>query len=110
LFDPVLPDELLVTHGERLAIVQSFDDGWCVVGRESSAISRAAASAKSLFMSNTMAEPDVELGVVPAWCFLRPVKGLRAERPVRGTSLGITVQLGGPGFSSRDEIMSWSNF
>jgi hypothetical protein len=37
LFNPILPDELLITHiGERLTIVQSFDDGWCIVGRENS--------------------------------------------------------------------------
>jgi hypothetical protein len=48
------------------------------------------------------------LGVVPAWCFLKPVKGLRAERPVRSTSLGITVQMdAGP---ARDSLVSWSNF
>jgi hypothetical protein len=114
LFDPVLPDELLISHvGERLTVVQSFDDGWCVVGRESSPIIKAAVAAKSLFRSGAgaaAAEPDVELGVVPAWCFLKPVKGLRAERPVRGTSLGITVQLEGSGFSSRHEVPSWSNF
>ncbi len=34
VFDPVLPDEILVKLGEQLTIVQSFDDGWCVVGRE----------------------------------------------------------------------------
>jgi hypothetical protein len=114
LFDPVLPDELLITNvGERLTIVQSFDDGWCVVGRESSPIIRAATAARSLFKSSNggaAADLDVELGVVPAWCFLKPVKGLRAERPVRGSSLGITVQLEDPGFSSRDELLSWSNF
>jgi len=60
--------------------------------------------------SGAPAESEVELGVVPAWCFLKPVKGLRAERPVRSTSLGITVQMDGPSFSSRDEILSWSNF
>ncbi|KAJ7707796.1 hypothetical protein B0H17DRAFT_1156314 [Mycena rosella] len=88
LFNPVLPDELLITGlGERLTVVQAFDDGWVVVGRSTGGF---AATAKSMFN-------DIELGVVPAWCFLKPVKGLRAERPVRSTSLGIT-------------ILSWSNF
>jgi len=110
LFNPVLPDELLLTSlGERLTVVQAFDDGWVVVGRSNGGF---ASTAKSMFKSSSgaPAESEVELGVVPAWCFLKPVKGLRAERPVRSTSLGITVQMDGPSFSSRDEILSWSNF
>ncbi|KAK0463806.1 uncharacterized protein EV420DRAFT_1618708 [Desarmillaria tabescens] len=108
LFNPILPDELVTTLGERLTVVQSFDDGWCVVGRESTSNFN---NAKSLFKSpSAQAEPNVELGVVPAWCFIKPVKGLKAERPVRSTSLGITVQMEGPAFSSREEIISWSNF
>lgn len=110
LFSPVLPDELLLTSlGERLTVVQAFDDGWVVVGRSSSIFATAA---KSLFKSSAgaPADSDVELGVVPAWVFLKPVKGLRAERPVRSTSLGITVQMDDPAFSSRQEILSWSNF
>ncbi|KAK7454627.1 hypothetical protein VKT23_011380 [Stygiomarasmius scandens] len=107
-FPPVLPDELLVSLGERLTVFQSFDDGWCVVGRENSVF---IPSAKSLFQTSQPAEPnDVELGVVPAWCFMKPVKGLKAERPIRSSSLGITVQVQGPAFSSREEIISWSNF
>ncbi|TFK40285.1 hypothetical protein BDQ12DRAFT_490822 [Crucibulum laeve] len=107
LFSPVLPDELLLTRtGEQLTVVQSFDDGWCVVGRESATIVHTA---KSLFKP-AGEESNVELGVVPAWCFLKPVKGLRAERPVRSTSLGITVQMDAPGYSSRNELVSWSNF
>jgi len=110
LFSPVLPDELLLGRlGEKLVVVQSFDDGWVVVGRENNL---ATPMAKSLFKSPSgpPVESNIEMGVVPAWCFLKPVKGLRAERPVRSSSLGITVQMDGPGFSSRDEIMSWSNF
>ncbi|KAJ7494656.1 hypothetical protein B0H11DRAFT_911954 [Mycena galericulata] len=110
LFSPVLPDELLLTGlGERLTVVQAFDDGWVVVGRSGGTF---ASTAKSMFKSpsGAPAESDVELGVVPAWCFLKPVKGLRAERPVRSTSLGITVQMDGPSFSSRNELLSWSNF
>ncbi|KDQ57355.1 hypothetical protein JAAARDRAFT_70263 [Jaapia argillacea MUCL 33604] len=94
MFDPVLPDELVVSLGEGLTVVQSFDDGWCIVGR------------------NSVFKPEeVELGAVPAWIFVKPVKGLRAERPMRTASLGVSVQLEAPpGFSSRDEVMSWSNF
>lgn len=94
LFDPVLPDELVVSLGETLTTVQSFDDGWCIVGRDS------------------MFKPgEVELGAVPAWCFVKPVKGLRAERPMRVSSLGVTVDLGAaPSVGPRDNVMSWSNF
>ncbi|PIL35717.1 hypothetical protein GSI_02447 [Ganoderma sinense ZZ0214-1] len=94
LFDPVLPDELVVSLGETFMVVQSFDDGWCIVGRDS------------------MFKPgEVELGAVPAWCFVKPVKGLRAERPMRVSSLGVTVDLGAaPSMGPRDNVMSWSNF
>lgn len=92
IFDPVLPDELVVSPGERLAVMQSFDDGWCIVGRP-----------------GMLNKDDVEMGAVPAWCFLKPVKGLRAERPMRIGSLGVTVQLDAP-TAGRDQVMSWSNF
>ncbi|RXW24285.1 hypothetical protein EST38_g1580 [Candolleomyces aberdarensis] len=107
LFQPVLPDELLLTKvGEQLTVVQSFDDGWCVVGKENTS---GFQQKKSLFKSAAEEESDVELGVVPAWVFLKPVKGLRAERPIRSTSLGITIQLDAPA-ASRDMTVSWSNF
>ncbi|KAI0303687.1 hypothetical protein B0F90DRAFT_1809421 [Multifurca ochricompacta] len=94
LFAPVLPDELVLSLGEKVTVVKSFDDGWCIVGRES-----------------VLKPEEVEMGAVPAWCFVKPVKGLKASRPMRTTSLGVTVQLdAGPGFSSRDELISWSNF
>jgi len=106
LFDPVLPDELLTKLGEHLTVVQSFDDGWCIVGRENASLVHTA---KSLFKSTPEPESNVELGVVPAWCFLKPVKGLRAERPMRVSSLGVTIKLDAPG-SSRNDLVSWSNF
>ena len=94
LFLPVLPDELVLSLGEKVSVVKSFDDGWCVVGRDS-----------------PLKPGDVEMGAVPAWCFIKPVKGLSASRPMRTSSLGVTVQMdAGPGFSSRDEVISWSNF
>jgi len=103
-FEPVLPDELLPVLGERLTVVQSFDDGWCVVGRESSTFVHTA---KSLFKPQERGE-NIEIGVIPAWCFLKQVKGLRAERPIRSSSLGVTVNMEGP--SSRHDLISWSNF
>lgn len=67
--------------------------GWCIVGRDS-----------------PFNKGEVELGACPAWCFVKPVKGLKAERPIRASSLGVTVQLDGPQYTSRDELVSWSNF
>lgn len=95
IFTPILPDEPTLVIGERVAVLRSFDDGWCVIGRD------------KLF-----GQPgDVELGTVPAWCFVKPMKGLKSERPVRSSSLGVTVQvdLDGPQ-KPRDDIISWSNF
>jgi hypothetical protein len=94
LFSPVLPDELVLSLGEKVTVVKSFDDGWCIVGRDS------------------FVKPgEVEMGAVPAWCFVKPVKGLKASRPMRTSSLGVTVQMdAGPEFSSRDEVISWCNF
>ncbi|KAH8827082.1 hypothetical protein DL96DRAFT_1528979 [Flagelloscypha sp. PMI_526] len=109
LFTPVLPDELLVQSlGEKLTVMQSFDDGWTLVGRENQGL--GSTIQKSLFSPPGATNNDIELGVIPAWCFVKPCKGLRAERPVRTSSLGITVQLDAPATSSRDDVMSWSNF
>jgi len=106
LFEPVLPDELLLTNvGEQLTIVQSFDDGWCVVERENASMVHTA---KSLFKASPQPESNIELGAVPAWCFVKPMQGVRVERPVRSTSLGITVNFDGP--SARSSLISWSNF
>ncbi|TFY83631.1 hypothetical protein EWM64_g384 [Hericium alpestre] len=93
LFNPVLPDELVINVGERITVVQSFDDGWCIVGRDS-----------------MLTPGEVEMGAVPAWCFIKPVKGLRAERPMRVSSLGVTVEMDDPGSNARDNLISWSNF
>ncbi|KXN91711.1 hypothetical protein AN958_12563 [Leucoagaricus sp. SymC.cos] len=121
-FSPVLPDELFITLGEQLMILQSFDDGWCVVGRESGILmpqpkslfggSRSSRSMTPMLFGHgvgTTSGGNVELGMVPAWCFLKPVKGLRAERPIRSSSLGVTVQMDGPG-ADRNDTISWSNF
>lgn len=125
-FSAVLPDELFVSLGEQLMILQSFDDGWCVVGRESGILmpqpkslfggSRASrALTPTLLFGHggagvgTRSGGNVELGMVPAWCFLKPVKGLRTERPMRSSSLGVTVQMDGPNVDRNDTI-SWSNF
>ena len=73
-------------------VVNSFEDGWCIVGRD------------SVFKPG-----EVELGAIPAWCFMKPVQGLRAERPMRTASLGVTVTME-PDAGARNDVMSWSNF
>ena len=94
LFSPVLPDELVLSLGEKVTLVKAFDDGWCIVGRDS-----------------FLKPGEVEMGAVPSWCFVKPVKGLKASRPMRTSSLGVTVEIdAGPGYSSREEVISWSNF
>lgn len=105
LFDPILPDELRVAHlRERLTVIQSFDDGWCVVGRDTS-------GANTSILSGTSDGEDskVELGVIPLWCFLNHGKGEVPERPARTTSLGITVME--PAADDESEVTNrWSNY
>jgi len=91
IFNPVLPDELVISAGERVTIVSSFDDGWCIVGRDGFG-------------------GVVELGAVPAWCFVKPSPGLRAERPLRTSSLGVTVNMEDSDDRNRNDVISWSNF
>lgn len=90
VFTPVLPDELVISVGERVTIVNSFDDGWCIIGRDGYS-------------------GVIELGAVPAWCFIKPSPGLRAERPLRTSSLGVTVNIE-PEDRHRNDVISWSNF
>ena len=96
LFTPILPDEPVLSLSEKVTIVQTFDDGWCVIARR-----RPFSPAGS---------DDIELGSVPVFCFEKPVKGLKSERPVRSTSLGVTVQMDSDVPRPRDDILSWSNF
>ncbi|KAH8112625.1 hypothetical protein DFH11DRAFT_1545597 [Phellopilus nigrolimitatus] len=93
VFTPILPDEPTLVPGERVTVMRAFDDGWCVVARAAS----------------YGAPGEAELGAVPAWCFVRPMKGLRSERPVRSSSLGVTLQIDNDE-RPRDDIISWSNF
>ncbi|KZT73653.1 hypothetical protein DAEQUDRAFT_762091 [Daedalea quercina L-15889] len=88
VFMRALPDELVVAHGEHLAIVRQYDDGWCVVGRES------------------RGRPgDVEFGAVPVWVFARPEEGVRPMRPTRNASLNVRLSLEAPGGPS----FAWTN-
>ncbi|KAH9838531.1 uncharacterized protein C8Q71DRAFT_751702 [Rhodofomes roseus] len=88
VFTRALPDELAVTLGEHLAILQRFDDNWCVVGRESRG-----------------RRGDVEFGAVPAWVFTRPEEGVRPIRPIRTSSLNVRISLEAPGGPS----FAWTN-
>jgi hypothetical protein len=74
LFAPVLPDELVLALGESLTVLHSYDDGWCIVGREASAFAAAAAAAQGSAFGQKAAEADAsEVGAVPAWVFVKPV-------------------------------------
>jgi len=75
-------------------VINLFDDGWCIVGR-----------------NLLLKAGKVEMGAMPSWCFVKPVKGLKASRPMCTTSLSVTVKIeSGPGFSSCDKLILWSNF
>lgn len=104
-FSPLLPDELVLKQGmrEQVTVLQTYDDGWCIVARTNMGV--------------------LEIGAVPEWVFgLR--KDEEAVRPMRSTSLGVTVNVpvldeGGDNdgshwalamTSSRASIISWSNF
>ena len=102
VFTPILPDELQLTLGERITILRSFDDGWVIAARSDT-------STLGVGLSKEGADVKVEMGAVPAWCFVKPMKGLRSERPVRSTSLGVTVQMEDEA-KPRNDIISWSNF
>lgn len=93
VFPPLLPDELVLGVGEKVTLLQTFDDEWCVVGRDRFG--------------------EVEVGAVPAYVFTKVRTGEKMERPMRSTSLGVQVEMSsapGAHFSSRDEVISWSNF
>ncbi|KAF8747723.1 hypothetical protein RHS01_11278 [Rhizoctonia solani] len=93
VFPPLLPDELVLAVGEKVTLLETFDDEWCVVGRDRFG--------------------EVEVGAVPAYVFTKLRTGEKMERPMRSTSLGVKVEMSnapGAAWSSRDEVISWSNF
>jgi len=91
--------------GERVTVLSSFKDGWCVI-----------------LVSRQTYSGQVEVGAVPAWCFEKPLEGgARARpRPVRSDSLGVSVTGGAfvgavaqeteEAPPQRKDILSWSNF
>ncbi|CAE6361644.1 unnamed protein product [Rhizoctonia solani] len=93
VFPPLLPDELVLAVGDKVTLLETFDDEWCVVGRDRFG--------------------EVEVGAVPAYVFTKLRTGEKMERPMRSTSLGVKVEMSnapGAAWSSRDEVISWSNF
>ncbi|KAG1750190.1 hypothetical protein EDB19DRAFT_1678833 [Suillus lakei] len=113
IFQPVLPDELPLSRvGEQLHVLQSFDDGWCLVAQNNSRPSRSSLSIFNPSRLSARVESsgdNVQLGFVPAWVFIKPMKGLRVERPIRSSSAG-ALQGGLDAAEPRDSVISWSNF
>jgi len=104
-FKPVLPDELTLRCGECLTVLRSFDDGWCVVARDTTRSSRAL-----LLATGTKSNGDnVDIGLVPAWAFAKPLEGIASTRPFRSTSLN-ALSTGHKSPSARDRVLSWANF
>ncbi|KAF9223840.1 hypothetical protein BS17DRAFT_781298 [Gyrodon lividus] len=111
LFEPVLPDELsLARSGEYLTLFHSFDDGWCLVARDTSHSSRSSLFSSSRLSARVKSNGNnLELGLVPAWVFVKPMKGLTVARPVRSASVNALQAVQGDA-PSRDAVISWSNF
>jgi hypothetical protein len=112
IFPPVLPDELRLTRlGERLTVVKSFDDGWCIVSRAKHR-SHYHSNSVSSYITRSGTNGGVEMGAVPTWCFAKPIDGRRPERFIRRSSLGMLMDMGAgicPG--DRDEgVMKWPAF
>ncbi|KIJ12848.1 hypothetical protein PAXINDRAFT_101058 [Paxillus involutus ATCC 200175] len=108
LFEPVLADELSITRsGEYLTLLHSFDDGWCLVARDTSRPFFFRSSRLSGQMKSN--SEHIEVGLVPAWVFARPMKGVIVSRPVRSTSVNV-LQAAQDSPPSRNALISWSNF
>lgn len=116
LFQPVLADELALSRvGEHLLVLQSFDDGWCLAARDNSRNSRSSFSIFNPSRLSSRVESSGDnagVGFVPAWVFIKPVKGMRVERPIRISSAGGLYPGSGAPESRNSTIsgISWSNF
>lgn len=116
-FEPLLPDELPVSIGDTLSLLQQFDDGWCVVAVEQDGdtagdADRVASGSK-----------EVKMGCVPLWVFERKSKAPGGHtRTMRTISLAVTIELtptdpgmgldGAPRapWQREQPTVSWSNF
>ncbi|KAG8829153.1 hypothetical protein FRC17_007054 [Serendipita sp. 399] len=104
-FAPLLPDELVLRPGEELVVLQEFDDGWCVVAREGLGSNGAptppgldsdeVGDAYSTGSSSSRGKRVIEMGTCPSWVFDEPTFAGDDVfvRPMRSTSLGITVSM-----------------
>jgi hypothetical protein len=116
-FQPLLPDELGLRKGEHLGVLRQFDDQWCIVTRETSRSNPGVGGPPG------MNGGVLEIGACPAWVFESrwPPEGF--TRPMRSSSLGVTVSMRTPATSPvpepaapskpwamREEVISWSNF
>ena len=116
-FQPLLPDELGLRMGEQLGVLRHFDDQWCIVTRETPRSNPGVGAAPGLNSG------VLEIGACPEWVFesRRPTEGF--IRPMRSSSLGVTVSMRMPATSpvpepaapfkplaTREEVISWSNF
>lgn len=119
-FQPLLPDELGLREGERLGVLRHFDDQWCIVTRETLRSNPGVGGTPRLNSG------VLEIGACPAWVFetRRPPEGF--TRPMRSSSLGVTVSMRMPAtapipepaapaapakpWAAREEVISWSNF
>ena len=116
-FQPLLPDELGLRIGEQLGVLRHFDDLWCIVTRETPRSNPGVGGAPGLNSG------VLEIGACPEWVFesQRPTEGF--IRPMRSSSLGVTVSMRMPATSpvpepaapfkplaTREEVISWSNF
>lgn len=117
VFAPLLPDELVLRSNEKLSLIQSFEDGWCIVGRRSPFYAPGLPKPSGYPFGQGVTAEEVEIGAVPSWVFERRENGVKPERPMRTVSLGVTLVdkdiedkgLGGSG-EVRTDVMSWSNF
>ncbi|KAF8551389.1 hypothetical protein OG21DRAFT_290433 [Imleria badia] len=104
-FEPTLSDELHVRCGEYLSVLRSFDDGWCVVARDTSRPSRV--SPVSAGMKNN--GDNVDIGVVPGWVLAKPLDGVASRRTFRCTSLN-ALRFGPNPVYTREGVISWAHF
>ena len=116
-FQPLLPDELGLHVGEQLGVLRHFDDQWCITAREMLPSNPGVGGPPGLNGG------VLEIGACPAWVFesQQPPEGF--ARPMRSSSLGITVSVRVPTpapmpdpagplkpWAMREEVISWSNF
>jgi hypothetical protein len=112
VFAPLLPDELVLRPNEKVTVIQTFEDGWYIVGRKSPFHAPGPAKPSGYAFGRGTPTDEVEIGAVPSWVFEKRTPGSpKPERPMRSASLGVTLlDEGNLGLGARDDVISWSNF